>query len=461
MSTLIKNGKLINADGSQDADILIDNEIIVKVGESIEENADRIIDASGKYVIPGGIDVHTHLDMPFGGTVSSDNFETGHIAAAHGGTTCHIDFIIQGKGQSLAEAIDIWHAKAEGKACVDYGFHMAITDMTDSVMEELPTLVHAGISTIKLFMAYKNVLQVDDETLFKSLQIAGDNGILTCVHAENGDAIDVLIKQMLAEGKTDPIYHAKSRPHWAEAEATSRAIHLAAIADAPLFVVHLTCASALEQIKIARAKGLKAMAETCVQYLFTTEKDLARPGFEGAKYVCSPPLRTEEDQKALWDGLINGDLASISTDHCTFNYVGQKDLGKGDFSLIPNGLPGIEDRMMVMHHHGVGGGKFSLERWVEITSTNPAKTFGMYPRKGVIRENSDADLVIWDPEKEHTISAETHHMNIDYNIYEGMEVKGMPEIVFSSGRIVVEDGEFKGKVGAGNFVRREAIEGVI
>ena len=461
MSTLIKNGKLINADGSLDADILVDHEIIVKVGESIEDNADRIIDASGKYVIPGGIDVHTHLDMPFGGTVSSDNFETGHIAAAHGGTTCHIDFIIQGKGQSLAEAIDIWHAKAEGKACVDYGFHMAITDMTDSVMEELPTLVHAGISTIKLFMAYKNVLQVDDETLFKSLQIAGDNGILTCVHAENGDAIDVLIKQMLAEGKTDPIYHAKSRPHWAEAEATSRAIHLAAIADAPLFVVHLTCASALEQIKIARAKGLKAMAETCVQYLFRTEEDLARPGFEGAKYVCSPPLRTEEDQKALWDGLINGDLASISTDHCTFNYVGQKDLGKGDFSLIPNGLPGIEDRMMVMHHHGVSGGKFSLERWVEITSTNPAKTFGMYPRKGVIRENSDADLVIWDPEKEHTISAETHHMNIDYNIYEGMEVKGMPEIVFSSGRIVVEDGEFKGKVGAGNFIRREAIEGVI
>lgn len=461
MSTLIKNGKLINADGSLDADILVDHEIIVKVGESIEDNADRIIDASGKYVIPGGIDVHTHLDMPFGGTVSSDNFETGHIAAAHGGTTCHIDFIIQGKGQSLAEAIDIWHAKAEGKACVDYGFHMAITDMTDSVMEELPTLVHAGISTIKLFMAYKNVLQVDDETLFKSLQIAGENGILTCVHAENGDAIDVLIKQMLAEGKTDPIYHAKSRPHWAEAEATSRAIHLAAIADAPLFVVHLTCASALEQIKIARAKGLKAMAETCVQYLFRTEEDLARPGFEGAKYVCSPPLRTEEDQKALWDGLINGDLASISTDHCTFNYVGQKDLGKDDFSLIPNGLPGIEDRMMVMHHHGVGGGKFSLERWVEITSTNPAKTFGMYPRKGVIRENSDADLVIWDPEKEHTISAETHHMNIDYNIYEGMEVKGMPEIVFSSGRIIVEDGEFKGKVGAGNFIRREAIEGVI
>ncbi|MCH7495926.1 MAG: dihydropyrimidinase [Candidatus Marinimicrobia bacterium] len=461
MSTLIKNAKLINADGSLDADVLIDEEIIVKVAESIEDNADRIIDATGKYVIPGGIDVHTHLDMPFGGTVSSDNFETGHIAAAHGGTTCHIDFIIQGKGQSLAEAIDIWHGKAEGKACVDYGFHMAITDMTDSVMEELPTLVHAGISTIKLFMAYKNVLQVDDETLFKSLQIAGENGILTCVHAENGDAIDVLIKQMLAEGKTDPIYHAKSRPHWAEAEATSRAIHLAAIADAPLFVVHLTCASALEQIKIARAKGLKAMAETCVQYLFTTEKDLARPGFEGAKYVCSPPLRTEEDQKALWDGLINGDLASISTDHCTFNYVGQKDLGKGDFSLIPNGLPGIEDRMMVMHHHGVGGGKFSLERWVEITSTNPAKTFGMYPRKGVIRENSDADLVIWDPEKEHTISAETHHMNIDYNIYEGMKVKGMPEIVFSSGRIVVEDGEFKGKVGAGNFVRREAIEGVI
>ena len=461
MSILIKNGTVINADGTQKADLLVEEEIISKIGESLDETADKVIDASGKYIIPGGIDVHTHLDMPFGGTVSSDNFETGHIAAAFGGTTSHIDFIIQGKGQSLAEAMDIWHSKADGKACVDYGFHIAITDFTDSVMEELPTLVHTGISSIKLFMAYKNVLQVDDETLFRSLQIAGDNGLLTCVHAENGDAIDVLIKQMLADGKTDPIYHAKSRPHWAEAEATSRAIHLAAIADAPLFVVHLTCASALDQIKMARAKGLKAMAETCVQYLFTTEDDLDRPGFEGAKYVCSPPLRTKKDQEALWDGLINGDLASISTDHCTFNYEGQKELGRGDFSKIPNGLPGIEDRMMVMHHHGVGEGRFSLERWVEITSTNPAKTFGMYPRKGVIAEGSDADLVIGDPEKEHTIAVENHHMNIDYNLYEGMQVKGVPEVVFSSGRIVIENGEFKGKVGAGSFIRREAIVNVI
>jgi len=461
MGTLIKNGTVINADSSQKADVLIESEIISKVDKTIKEDSHSVIDAKGKYIIPGGIDVHTHLDMPFGGTVSSDDFETGHKAAAHGGTTCHIDFVIQGKGQSLAEAVDIWHNKAEGKACVDYGFHAAITDMSASVMDELPTLVHTGISSIKLFMAYKNVLQVDDETLFKALQIAGENGLLTCVHAENGDAIDVLIKQMLADGKTDPIYHAKSRPHWAEAEATSRAIHLAAIADAPLFVVHLTCASALAQIRLARSKGIKAMAETCVQYLFTTEQDLARSGFEGAKYVCSPPLRTEEDQDALWEGLIDGNIASISTDHCPFNFEGQKELGRGDFSKIPNGLPGIEDRMMVMHHHGVGGGKFSLERWVEITSTNPAKTFGMYPRKGIIADGSDADLVIWDPDKKHTISAETHHMNIDYNIYEGMEVIGMPEIVFSAGRLIVENGEFKGKVGEGKFVRREAITDVI
>lgn len=461
MSVLIKNGTVINADASRKVDIFVDGEIIGQVGESLEVHADHVIDASDKYVIPGGIDVHTHLDMPFGGTVSSDDFETGHVAGAHGGTTCHIDFVMQSKGQSLPEAVDIWHGKADGKACIDYGFHVAVTDMPESVMKELPTLVGLGITSIKLFMAYKGALMVDDETLFRAMQIARDNGILTCVHAENGDAIDVLVRQTIAEGKTAPIYHAKSRPHWAEAEATARAIYLAAMADAPVFIVHLSCASALDHVRRARAKGLKAMAETCVQYLFTTENDLARPGFEGAKYVCSPPPRTKDDQEALWKGLTNGDLVDISTDHCPFNYKGQKELGRGDFSKIPNGLPGIEDRLMVMHHHGVGGGRFSLEKWVEICSANPAKAFGLYPRKGAIAEGSDADIVVWDPEKEHTISAGTHHMRIDYNIYEGLTVKGVPEIVFSGGRIVVEDGEFKGKVGAGRFVRRDPIEQVV
>lgn len=461
MSTLIKNGTVINADASRKADVFVDGEIIGQVGESLEVQADRVIDAREKYVIPGGIDVHTHLDMPFGGTVSSDDFETGQVAAAHGGTTCHIDFVMQSKGQSLAEAVDIWHGKADGKACIDYGFHVAVTDTPESVMEELPTLVDLGITSIKLFMAYKGVLMVNDETLFRAMQIARENGILTCVHAENGDAIDVLVRQTLGEGKTEPVYHAKSRPHWAEAEATGRAIYLAAMADAPVFIVHLSCASALENVRRARAEGLKAMAETCVQYLLTTEDDLARPGFEGAKYVCSPPLRTENDQEALWAGLRDGDLVDISTDHCPFNYVGQKELGREDFSKIPNGLPGIEDRVMVIHHHGVGGGRISLEKWVEICSANPAKAFGLYPRKGMIAEGSDADIVIWDPEKEHTISAGTHHMRIDYNIYEGMTVKGVPEIVFSGGRSVVEHGEFKGKVGAGRFVQRDPIKEIV
>lgn len=461
MGTLIKNGTVINADASRPADVLVEGEIITQVGESLEVPADRIIDAAGKYVIPGGIDVHTHLDMPFGGTVSSDDFRTGQIAAAHGGTTCHIDFVIQSQGQSLAEAVDVWHGKADGKACIDYGFHLAITDVPEAVLKELPTILDLGISSIKLFMAYKNVLMVDDETFFRTLQIARDSGILTCVHAENGDAIDVLVKQTLAAGKTDPIYHARSRPHWAEAEATARATYLAAMADAPLFVVHLTCASALEQVRQARSRGIKAMAETCVQYLFASEDDLARPGFEGAKYVCSPPLRTQADQEALWEGLINGDLANISTDHCPFNYQDQKELGRGDFSKIPNGLPGIEDRLMVIYHQGVGGGRLTPEKWVAICSTNPARIFGLYPRKGVIAAGSDADLVIWDPEQEHTISAATHHMRIDYNLYEGMTVKGMPATVFSGGRPVIEEGRFTGQVGAGRFIKRDLFQEVV
>jgi dihydropyrimidinase len=333
--------------------------------------------------------------------------------------------------------------------------------MTDSVLKEIAALPGQGITSIKLFMAYKNILMVDDETLFRSMLAAREHGLLTCVHAENGDVIDVLVKQMLADGKTDPIYHAKSRPHWAEAEATGRAIAFAAMADAPLYVVHLTCASALDQVRLARKKGVKAMAETCTQYLFTTEDDLARPDFEGAKYVCSPPVRTEADQAVLWGGLQDNSLGCISTDHCSFNLKGQKELGRGDFTKIPNGMPGIEDRLMVMYEKGVRGQKLSLERWVEICSTNPARVFGMYPRKGVIAEGSDADVVVWDPNREHTISAKTHHMNVDYNIYEGMRVQGFPEVVFSGGRLVVENGEFKGEVGAGRYIKRDLVRDVV
>jgi len=461
MKTLIKGGKVVNADGSRMADVLLDGEHIAKVAESLDTPADRVIDASGKLVIPGGIDVHTHFDLPFGGTVSSDNFDTGQKAAAFGGTTCHIDFAIQISGRPLKEAIDLWHQKADGKATIDYGFHLAITEMNDSVMNELATLPDLGVTSLKLFMAYKNVFMVDDETLFRTMMAARDIGLLTCVHAENGDVIDVLVAQLLAEGKTDPVYHGKSRPHWAEAEATGRAAAFAAISGAPLYVVHLTCASALDQVRMARAKGVKVAAETCPQYLFTTEEDLARPNFEGAKYVCSPPVRTEADQAALWGGLTDGNLACVSTDHCSFNFKDQKELGRDDFTKIPNGLPGIEDRMMVLYHYGVTGSKLSPERWVELCATNPAKIFGLYPRKGTIAEGADGDVVVWDPAKEHTISAKTHHMNVDYNLFEGLKVKGVPSIVFSAGRLLVEDGEFKGETGAGRFIKRDLIHDVV
>jgi len=454
MKTLIQNGTIVTASDIYKADILIDGESISAIGKNVKESADKIIDAEGHYVFPGGIDVHTHLDMPFGGTVSSDDFETGHIAAGFGGTTTHIDFAIQGKGESLRQALDKWHARAEGKACIDYGFHLAITDLPDSVIKEIPSMLDYGVPSLKLFMAYKGVLQVDDTQLFRTLNIARDHGILVCVHAENGDAIDILVKNMLAEGKVDPIYHAKSRPHLAEAEATARAIHLANIAGAPIYIVHLTCESALQHVRNARERGLKALAETCTQYLFLTEDDLGKPNFEGAKYVCSPPFRTQMDQEALWKGLADNDLQVVSTDHCPFNFKGQKELGRGNFSKIPNGCPGIEDRIMVLYTKGVLEGRFSLNRLIEITATNPAKIFGLYPRKGTIAVGSDADLVIFDPNKEHTISSKTHHMNIDYNLYEGMTMKGMPRTVLLRGNVIIENDQFVGQVGSGQFLKR-------
>lgn len=464
MRTLIAGGTVVTASDTYQADVLIEGEKIAGVGHGF--TADATIDAGGKYVIPGGIDVHTHLDMPFGGTVSSDDFFTGHRAAAFGGTTTHIDFAIQPKGATLRETLEMWQAKANGKAAVDYGFHLAITDLPDRVMDEIAHCPEWGITSLKLFMAYKGALMIDDATLFRAMEQAAAHGLLIMVHAENGDAIDILVKQALAAGHTEPKYHALTRPPELEAEATNRAIRLAEVAGAPLYVVHVTNAGAVEAIRLARARGKAPIyGETCVQYFFFTKDDLARPGFEGAKWVCSPPFREKSDQEALWRAVGVNDLQVISTDHCDFWYEGGtdgrpagKELGRGDFSKIPNGVPGIEDRMMVLYTQGVRAGRLSLNRWVELCCTNPAKLFGLYPQKGVIAPGSDADLVVWDPAATHTISAKTHHQRTDYNLYEGMRVTGTPVVVLSRGHVLVRDGEWKGEAGAGRFLRRQRFE---
>ncbi|WIG59102.1 MAG: dihydropyrimidinase [Ktedonobacterales bacterium] len=464
MRTLIAGGTIVTASDTYQADVLIEDEQIVSVGHGLA--ADTTIDASGKYVIPGGIDVHTHLDMPFGGTVSSDDFFTGHRAAAFGGTTTHIDFAIQPKGATLRETLDMWQAKAKGKAAIDYGFHLAITDLPERVMKEIAQAPEWGVTSLKLFMAYKGALMIDDATLFSALEQAAAHGLLTMVHAENGDAIDILVKQALDAGHTEPKYHALTRPAELEAEATNRAIRLAEVAGAPLYVVHVTNAGAVEAIRLARGRGKPIYGETCVQYFFFTKDDLARPGFEGAKWVCSPPYREKSDQEALWQAVGINDLQVISTDHCPFWYEGGQDgrpagkeLGKGNFAKIPNGCPGIEDRMMVLYTHGVGGGRFSLNRWVELCCTNPAKLFGIYPQKGVIAPGSDADVVVWDPKATHTISAKTHHQRTDYNLYEGMKMTGMPVVVLSRGRALVRDGQWQGEPGAGKFLKRQRFGG--
>ncbi len=461
MGTLFKNGTVINAGDTFPADVLVEGEKILLIGQNLPAGGHQVVDVSGKYIMPGGIDVHTHLELPFGGTVSSDDFDIGHKAAAFGGTTTHIDFVIQPKGGSLHDGLDIWHKKADHKAQIDFGFHLAITDLRDDVMKEIPSLVADGITSLKLFMAYKGVFQVDDMTLFRAMMTAAENGMLIMVHAENGDAIDDLTKRLLSEGKTAPKYHATSRPALLEGEATGRAIALAGVANAPLYVVHMTCEESIQQLRFGREKELPVMGETCVQYLFLTENDLDRPGNEGSKFVCSPPIRTEHDHQILWRALRDHTLQVVSTDHCPFWYEGGvkghipgKELGAGDFSKIPNGLPGIEDRQMVMWHYGVNGGHFDANRFVELTATNPAKIFGLYPRKGTISVGSDADIVIWDPNVTHVISAETHHMNVDYNIYEGRAVKGMPVAVYLRGTQIVDGEKWLGHNGQGQFLKR-------
>ncbi|MBI4409127.1 MAG: dihydropyrimidinase [Gemmatimonadetes bacterium] len=454
MRTLIKNGTIVTATDQYRGDVLVEGEKISLIGTKLAIEADKVIDAAGKYVIPGGIDVHTHLDMPFGGTTSADDFRSGTEAAAWGGTTCVVDFAIQYRGQTLHEAWENWMKKADGKAVIDYGFHMIITDLTEKHEAEMDALVREGVTSFKLFMAYPGVFMLDDATIFRALLRTGKNGGTICMHAENGGVIDVLVKRALAEGKTAPKYHALTRPARAEAEATHRAIALAEMADVPIYIVHLSAAEALEMVTEARDRGVPAFAETCPQYLFLSYDNYEESGFEGAKYVMSPPLRPKETQAKLWRGLAYNDLQAISTDHCPFCMKEQKELGKGDFSKIPNGAPGIETRMSLAYDGGVGAGRISLNRFVELTSTSPAKIFGLFPRKGAIAPGSDADLVVFDPNKEQVLSARTHHMKVDYNPYEGRKVKGVPEVVLSRGQAVIENGKFLGRAGAGQFLKR-------
>jgi dihydropyrimidinase len=455
MSLLIKGGRIVTAADDYVADVFVDDERISLIGEDLDVAADRVIDATGKYVLPGCVDPHTHLDMPFGGTVTIDDVESGQISAAFGGTTCHVDFIIQPQGATFAAAFDEWRAKANGRQMIDMGYHMAITDLRNGgTLEELASLPDQGITSYKLFMAYKGALMVDDETLYRAMEVAARSGALVMVHAENGDVVDILVREALEAGNTDPLYHALTRPPEAEGEATNRAIQLAHLAGAPLYVVHVTCREAVEPIARAREAGWDVWGETCTQYFFNSLDDISRPSFEGAKYVYSPPVRDKANWDVLWNAVRGDALSVISTDHCAFLWDGQKTLGKDDFSKIPNGGPGLEDRLKMIHHFGVNEGKITLNRMVELLATNPAKLFGLYPRKGTVTVGSDADLVIFDPSRRVTISASTHHSKSDYNLYEGTEVTGAPDVVLLRGNVLVENDELVASPGIGQFVRR-------
>ncbi|MBV9479248.1 MAG: dihydropyrimidinase [Acidobacteria bacterium] len=453
--TIITNGRVVTASDTFSSDIAISAGKIAAIGQNLSrDNAATVIDAEGKYVLPGGIDVHTHLDMPFGGTTSSDDFETGTRAAVFGGTTTLIDFAIQYKGQSLRRALDSWMKKAAGKAVCDYSFHCIITDLGSAQLEEMNELVREGVTSFKLFMAYPNVFMLDDATIFKALRATARNGGLVCMHAENGGAIDVIVQQALAEGKKTPKYHALTRPTTAEAEATARAIALAEMAGSPVYIVHMSCHDALEKVREARDRGLPVYGETCPQYLYLSIENFDVPEFEGAKYVFTPPLREKWHQEKLWTGLQRDHLQVVSTDHCPFCFKEQKELGRDDFTKIPNGGPGIEHRMSLIYSGGVAAGRFSVNRFVELVSTTPAKLFGLYPRKGTIAAGSDADLVIFDPKRKHIISAKTHHMRVDYSMFEGIEVTGMPQAVLSRGQILLQAEKFLGRPGSGQFLRR-------
>jgi dihydropyrimidinase len=456
MSVLIKGGRIVTAVDDYVADVLIEGETVAAVGSSLNGPADRVIDASGKYVIPGAIDPHTHMEMPFGGTVSCDDFTSGTVSAAFGGTTTLIDFCLQAPGQSIPDALATWHEKIERcPPVIDVGFHMAITDLHDGGrLEDVARVPDEGVTSYKLFMAYKGAIMVDDATLFRTMQVAARTGALVMVHAENGDAIDVLVKQALAEGKTEPRWHAATRPPETEAEATNRAVMLAHIAGCPLYVVHISCRESAEPIAAARSRGWQTWGETCTQYLFIDETRLEEPDFAGAKFVYTPPPRAAENHEHLWMALRTGVLSVVSTDHCPFRWRDQKTLGRDDFSKIPNGGPGVENRLHMLHHFGVRQGRLTMNQLVDLCCTQPARLFGLFPRKGTIAAGADADIVVWDSEKPLTLSAATHHSNVDYNLYEGTEVIGAPEVVLVRGQVIVDNDELVAAPGAGQFVRR-------
>lgn len=456
---IIKNGIIVTAADQYQADLLVNNGVVQAIGHNLQEEGAEVVDARGCYVFPGGVDPHTHLDMPFGGTITADDFATGTIAAAFGGTTTIVDFCLSNKGKPLSESVRAWHNKAQGKAVIDYGFHLMIGEINEEVLTELPRMIQEeGITSLKVFMAYKNVLQADDGTLFRTLLTAKEHGALVMVHAENGDVIDYLIRKALEEGNTDPIYHALTRPSVLEGEATGRAARLTALADSQLYVVHVTCEEAVEQIADSRSRGVEVWGETCPQYLLLDQSYLAKPDFEGAKYVWSPPLRETRHQEVLWNALKMGQLQTVGSDQCSFNFKGQKELGRGDFSKIPNGGPIIEDRFSLLFSEGVVKGRITLNQFVDIVSTRAAKLFGIFPQKGTIAVGSDADLVIFNPSVQRVISAKTHHMNVDYNPFEGMSVTGEPVSVLVRGEFVIREKQFIGQPGSGKYLHRRTYQ---
>ncbi|MDQ1581869.1 MAG: dihydropyrimidinase [Microbacteriaceae bacterium] len=465
MKTLIKNGTVVNATGTAVADVLVDGETIAAVlapgstllGFDLEANVDTVIDASGKYVIPGGIDAHTHMEMPFGGTFASDTYETGTRAAAWGGTTSIVDFVVQYAGENVLDQYQLWHEKAAGNCAIDYGFHQILSDVQDSSLSAMDELVAEGVSSFKLFMAYKGVFLSDDGQIVKAMQRSAENGSIIMMHAENGSVIDLLVQQAIAAGNTSPYYHGLTRPWQTEEEATHRAIMLADLTGAPLYVVHVSAKQAVAQIAAARDRGQNVFGETCPQYLYLSlEEQLGAPGFEGAKWVCSTPLRAraEGHQDHMWQSLRTNDLQMVSTDHCPFCMKGQKDMGIGNFSKIPNGIGGIEHRMDLLYQ-GVVDGHISLSRWVEVTSTTPARMFGMYGKKGVIQPDADGDIVVYDPQGHTSIGlGKTHHMNMDYSAWEGFEIDGHVDTVLSRGRVIVDHNQYVGAKGDGKFIKR-------
>jgi dihydropyrimidinase len=457
MGVLVKGGTVVNAEGQFVADVYVDDDgIIRRLGAELprEKSTDEIVDARGQYVFPGGIDAHTHMELPFMGTTSADDFERGTVAGCAGGTTGIIDFVIPAKKQTLHDALGQWNKKAAGKAVSDYAFHMAVVDWNDTIAREIPEIAAKGITSFKTFTAYKGALMLDDEQLFRVMLAAREVGGIVTIHAVNGDVLATLADRFVKEGKVSPSYHPQCQPPEAEGEATYRAIQLSRIAGIPLYVVHVTCDASLSNIHRAQGEGTEVYAETCIQYLLLDDSLYDLPDFQGAKYVLSPPLRKKEDQRALWAGIQRGYVATLATDHCPFHFDGQKDMGKGDFRKIPNGLPGIEERISLLYTYGVAEGKISMSKLVDICSTSPARIFGLYPKKGAVAVGSDADLVVYDPTFETTFSARTHASKVDYSCYEGWKRRGRPSHVYVRGRLVARDGKFCGDAGFGRFLER-------